>query len=435
VLQGLETCDDGNAVANDGCSDLCRIEPGYDCRGEPSCCQQCGNGRVECDEACDGPNLGEASCLAFGLLAGPGQGLACQGCQIDASGCLGGPIDSEAAIRAALAEAWALPGHRVIAIRPSPVPTPGSPIPIAEGFMLDECGGLACPEGLPAGVSLRPLGERVILDASACPNPVFTVVTGENRFEQLTLREATRAFLLPAGGDRNRLRRLRIENAAVRPGTLLDVRSDLNELEACALVNDHPEAGEDAIAVPGEGTGLVGNLVLGAFTTGLKLNQVNSPSLITRVDHNSISIQGGTGLRLDGVKGLCMRNNLVLGDGASTGLNLKTVTLASAAACGGVGSQRNDVWGHATLCSGTACGAACTGGKALCDLELDPAPLGELLCPLPGSPLIDAGVDVGVDLVDDDSGAPYLGQFPEIGAREAGAARAYGGLTSSCPAN
>ena len=37
-IEPTETCDDGGTVGGDGCSDLCEIEPGYFCAGEPSIC-------------------------------------------------------------------------------------------------------------------------------------------------------------------------------------------------------------------------------------------------------------------------------------------------------------------------------------------------------------------------------------------------------------
>src|SRR5262249_1291280 len=38
VIQLDETCDDGNMVAGDGCSDTCMVEPGFSCVGQPSIC-------------------------------------------------------------------------------------------------------------------------------------------------------------------------------------------------------------------------------------------------------------------------------------------------------------------------------------------------------------------------------------------------------------
>lgn len=61
LIEGIETCDDGNAVTGDGCSavrGVCTIEPGAICTGSPSVCTRssCGNGAVESGEACDDGN-------------------------------------------------------------------------------------------------------------------------------------------------------------------------------------------------------------------------------------------------------------------------------------------------------------------------------------------------------------------------------------------
>jgi cysteine-rich repeat protein len=59
TMTGLETCDDGNVVAGDGCSEACEIEAGYDCAGEPSVCTmrpepgECGDARINEGEECD----------------------------------------------------------------------------------------------------------------------------------------------------------------------------------------------------------------------------------------------------------------------------------------------------------------------------------------------------------------------------------------------
>lgn len=37
-LDGLEDCDDGNAIGDDGCDSTCEVEPGFSCQGEPSVC-------------------------------------------------------------------------------------------------------------------------------------------------------------------------------------------------------------------------------------------------------------------------------------------------------------------------------------------------------------------------------------------------------------
>ncbi len=55
---GRETCDDGNAVAGDGCSAICQIEAGYACPTAGSACRtvSCGDGFVDLPERCDDAN-------------------------------------------------------------------------------------------------------------------------------------------------------------------------------------------------------------------------------------------------------------------------------------------------------------------------------------------------------------------------------------------
>jgi cysteine-rich repeat protein len=57
LVEGAETCDDGNNNSGDGCSASCQIEPGYGCVGTPSVCTSiCGDGIVASDESCDDGN-------------------------------------------------------------------------------------------------------------------------------------------------------------------------------------------------------------------------------------------------------------------------------------------------------------------------------------------------------------------------------------------
>ncbi|MEL7305216.1 MAG: DUF4215 domain-containing protein [Myxococcota bacterium] len=58
LVVGRETCDDGNSVANDGCSASCEVEVGFSCdAAEPSVCgATCGDGIVTALEACDDGN-------------------------------------------------------------------------------------------------------------------------------------------------------------------------------------------------------------------------------------------------------------------------------------------------------------------------------------------------------------------------------------------
>ena len=58
LVKGFETCDDGNTAGGDGCSESCKIEPGFDCTGSPSTCKPtvCGNQVKETGETCDDGN-------------------------------------------------------------------------------------------------------------------------------------------------------------------------------------------------------------------------------------------------------------------------------------------------------------------------------------------------------------------------------------------
>ena len=60
IVEGDETCDDGNPTANDGCT-ACRIDPGYSCPTAGAACiqqERCGDGVVDLDlkEECDDGN-------------------------------------------------------------------------------------------------------------------------------------------------------------------------------------------------------------------------------------------------------------------------------------------------------------------------------------------------------------------------------------------
>ncbi|MBU0766494.1 hypothetical protein KKF55_01760 [Patescibacteria group bacterium] len=54
IEEPLEECDDGNLVFGDGCSLLCQIEQGFECKSEPSICfGSCGDGVISGGESCD----------------------------------------------------------------------------------------------------------------------------------------------------------------------------------------------------------------------------------------------------------------------------------------------------------------------------------------------------------------------------------------------
>ncbi|MBV9949858.1 MAG: DUF4215 domain-containing protein, partial [Myxococcales bacterium] len=60
IVNGTEQCDDGNAKSGDGCSDACRLEPGFACnKASPTVCHPtvCGDGKKEGFEQCDDGNI------------------------------------------------------------------------------------------------------------------------------------------------------------------------------------------------------------------------------------------------------------------------------------------------------------------------------------------------------------------------------------------
>jgi len=78
ALTSAEACDDGNAIAGDGCDPSCGVESGFACTGAPSrCSKTCGDGRVEASEACDDGNLApDDGCSPVCVLE---TGFACSG--------------------------------------------------------------------------------------------------------------------------------------------------------------------------------------------------------------------------------------------------------------------------------------------------------------------------------------------------------------------
>lgn len=71
LIQGAETCDDGDTDPGDGCDGSCQIEGGWNCTGEPSSCTPaaaCGDGTIDAGEQCDDG----------GTTAGDGCDASCQ---------------------------------------------------------------------------------------------------------------------------------------------------------------------------------------------------------------------------------------------------------------------------------------------------------------------------------------------------------------------
>ncbi len=58
IIAGIEECDDGNTEIGDGCNSGCTVDPGWVCSGDPSVCNEtCGNGVLDEAEGCDDGNL------------------------------------------------------------------------------------------------------------------------------------------------------------------------------------------------------------------------------------------------------------------------------------------------------------------------------------------------------------------------------------------
>ena len=93
-----ETCDDGNVIANDGCSPVCEVESGWTCNGKASDCDiVCGDEIVVSPEICDDGNTSDgdgcsADCLSDETCGNgstdPLAGEVCDdGGQVDGDGC------------------------------------------------------------------------------------------------------------------------------------------------------------------------------------------------------------------------------------------------------------------------------------------------------------------------------------------------------------
>jgi len=162
------------------------------------------------------------------------------------------------------------------------------------------------------------------------------------------------------------------------------------------------------------------------------LSQVGADGGTTIVDHNTV---WGTGpssttvVSMSDVTGLCFRNNVLFSSDASLGLALDDVTFS--ASCGVASVQNNVNYGNGADCSGSQCALYCTSG-GMCDRAVDPSLAWPSLCLPKANALVDSGLKLGYDMWDGDV-ALYNGLAPDVGARESGVTRTYGGTASSCP--
>lgn len=440
ILSPGEGCDDGNGSPGDGCAPDCTVEAGWSCAGSPSVCtpDTCGDNLIDPMEICDGVNLSGETCLTRGFRQGGGSGLACLAtCQgYDLSGCTGGPIDSVAQLAGAVADAHTSAQHQRIAVRPGTYLAPTS-------IVLDECGG-SCAGGRPHGVTIEPLGGGIVCFTTSGPYPVFDVVTGRNTLVNLCFEETSQAVWIGAGADagENTLLRNRITNATTLPDTLIRVASASNAILANQITSTTSLRGSAAIYVQAEGNTIAMNLVTGSFTWAITLTGFASPTLPSRLDHNSLWIQGGLmggGVRIGIVSRLCYRNNIVWGDGTSTGLLLNEVFFGSMTDCGGPRAEQNANQGHSLACDSAGdCDTYCNGTSTvvdMCDLTQSPGWVDADLCLTPlSNPLIDQAVVPSEGAYDhDDLGSGFfVGLAPDVGARESGTIRVFGGVESQC---
>ena len=371
---------------------------------------QCGNGIIDPGESCDGSNLGGLDCLRLGYLPGTGSGLQCDPqCSLTdpAQSCLGGPIDSAAQLEAAFQYAASTPEHDVMAMRPGRYVFPD----LIEISVKD-------------GVTLQPPpGGQVEIQGG------FRVISSNNVIQGLAFVDTDAAVIIE--GDKNTVRGIEVRGETVAPRAAIEVLGEQNLVTANRVVSR--VAGPDSAGVVvngGDDNTLTMNVVIGDLGAGFRVASQGRQD----IDQNTVWITGGAGTAMVllslGSPGppasFCVRNNILAGQAGSTGLDLGSSIRFGG--CGGKPSSRNAVVGHGIRCTGEC--SECDGG-GLCDLDEDPGFLNDHVC-VTGTALVDGGLELGLDLVDGDP-LNFLGIAPDVGARETGSSRSYGGSASDCP--
>ncbi|MBI4817973.1 MAG: right-handed parallel beta-helix repeat-containing protein [Deltaproteobacteria bacterium] len=383
----------------------------------------CSNGIAEGAELCDGQDLRGMSCMELGFVSGrPTCNGTCSA--IDTSPC-SNSISSASDLAAAVASAIASEGHEVVAI-------PNGNYELGIDLTIDECVA-GCPGG-PDGVTLRPLNGSVTIEGT------IQIRSGNVTVEGLRFSDESRAIRLRrtygADSGHNVIKNNRISRSGERVEVGIDVESDDNQILSNWVESTAIEAGEAGIrVVSARRTTLAMNVVRGNFVAGIMLERIpasTGAAETTRVDHNSVLLTGaGVSMTFADSQNLCARANVLAGSITSTAVQLENVVLATS--CPGTASGNNDNFGHGTACWGNGC-AACMAGGAFCSRQDNPGFAGQTdMCLRPaGNPMINAGIDLGLD--HDDVGAGrFNGVAPDLGAREAGVARTYGGQTTTCP--
>lgn len=358
----------------------------------------CGDGTLNEGEACDGQAFADDSCLARGRRAGGG--LVCTpSCVVDASGC-GPVIDTPEALVGAVADANARDVATTIAI---PAGTYALTAPLV----------LSGP-----AITLEPLDGVVRLSGDVAVRVEAAGSTVRNlAFVDVTIAAVIDAQDVTFSGNAVR--------AETRAGAaLVQVAAARARVSANHFLST--PTSQSAIVIEGaQDTRVEMNVIDGAYTYAI---DVDRPGGALKLDQNSLRLSAGTGVRFDARPNadLCVRNNAIVVDANATAYAI--VMQARFGACDAIDTGHNAVGGAGTPCSGTC--DLCAGAGPLCAAEA--AFADEALCPATGSALIDDGADLGLDLVDDDE-ARFLGARPDVGAREAGSTRAFGGAASTCP--
>jgi hypothetical protein len=410
--------DGGQDAGVDGGGDA-GFDGGYDA-GQSAC------GTV--DEECTPGGLSGETCWSLGRVLAGGSGPSCSaGCLIE--GC-GAVISDRPSLQQAVDEALATPQHEVIRLPAGTITMDGTSVSI------DECGG-GC--GLDAG----PLPYGVTVQGSAAGQTcltgggnkaIFEAISGRVEVRDLCFIDVRRAIFLKAGGV---VDHCLFRNDTQAGGPLVELEgeatvtanrfeADVNLSAAVAL------AGADAVVAMNVFDGLYGDAV-GDLGGAIQLAALSGT---THVDHNTIRV-GANGVGVNATVDtftLCLRNNVIVGDNgtSSEGVVFSNDNFGGSGECaGGVGTGANLNRDHDKACetNGNDCTTLCDGEGILCDVVVDPG-LNADLCP--DAAAQDIAVDLGYDLVDGDA-ATFNSSAPDLGARESGSTRSYGGEASTCP--
>ncbi len=427
-------CDDGNTSFNDGCLPFsCAVEGGgWTCAGQPSVCQNCGNGRAEGTEVCDGQDVRGAGCLALGMRqGGPPPNCQSQCTQVFfQSGNCGPLIQTANDLEQAFQDAENLPQDQIIAI-------PAGRYILNSGITVDSFSS--------GTVFVQPLSGPVTL-VSSTPQVLFDVRASRAVFRDLTIEDAEEAFRLENNTAQEpgvTLERLWFTNPTVRVDRLIVLQGGRHRVVGNRFETTQTSnlgTGEVIVVQSGNADVVAQNVISGPFSVGIFLQNVQTNPVF--LDHNSIRLTDSPGVQAVALRmqdgNACVRNNVLAYDGPSfNGYALQAQGggfMPSMMECGNatpVGFNNAYVSQGGSLCSG-GCGQWCPG--PLCDLNLDPQYAGgdAALCLGAGSLLRDAALPLGYDLVDNDP-ALFRGVAPDVGARESQSGRAYGQFYSACP--